>query len=167
MKTNPTQCFTKKNEFGFALFGGPGGIRTLDLCVANAALSQLSYGPIFCSTANIITQSFKKIQSYFLFFAIFCMQKGPTALGRPFPHKLFVYFAAHDIETQSIVPRDGPISQRAREENHTPPPASLLMASMKAGMSCFLRETTPLSQMVPAFGARPKASSTSISADSP
>lgn len=22
MKTNPTQCFTKKNEFGFALFGG-------------------------------------------------------------------------------------------------------------------------------------------------
>lgn len=21
MKTNPTQCFTKKNEFGFALFG--------------------------------------------------------------------------------------------------------------------------------------------------
>ncbi len=26
-------------------FGGPGGIRTLDLCVANAALSQLSYEP--------------------------------------------------------------------------------------------------------------------------
>ena len=45
MKTNPTQCFTKKNEFGFALFGGPEGIRTLDLCVANAALSQLSYKP--------------------------------------------------------------------------------------------------------------------------
>lgn len=22
MKTNPTQCLTKKNEFGFALFGG-------------------------------------------------------------------------------------------------------------------------------------------------
>ena len=105
IKTNPKQCFTKNKVFGFAPFGGPGGIRTLDLCVANAALSQLSYGPIFCSTANIITQSFKKIQSYFLFFAIFCMQKGPTALGRPFPHKLFVYFAAHDIETQSIVPR--------------------------------------------------------------
>ena len=90
-------------------YGGPGGIRTLDLCVANAALSQLSYGPIFCSTANIITQSFKKIQSYFLFFAIFCMQKGTTALGRPFPHKLFVYFAAHDIETPPMVPRDGSI----------------------------------------------------------
>ena len=28
------------------LFGGPGGIRTLDLCVANAALSQLSYKPV-------------------------------------------------------------------------------------------------------------------------
>ena len=26
--------------------GGPGGIRTLDLCDANAALSQLSYEPI-------------------------------------------------------------------------------------------------------------------------
>ena len=30
MKTNPTQCFTKKNEFGFALFGGELGIRTLE-----------------------------------------------------------------------------------------------------------------------------------------
>ena len=28
MKTNPTQCFTKKNEFGFALFGGLDGSRT-------------------------------------------------------------------------------------------------------------------------------------------
>ena len=27
------------------LFGGPEGIRTLGLCVANAALSRLSYGP--------------------------------------------------------------------------------------------------------------------------
>ena len=53
------------------------------------------------------------------------MQKGPTALGRPFPHKLFVYFAAHDIETQSIVPRDGPIGHIAeigegtRGKSHT------------------------------------------------
>lgn len=30
MKTNPTQCLTKKNEFGFALFGGELGIRTLE-----------------------------------------------------------------------------------------------------------------------------------------
>ena len=45
MKTNPTQCLTKKNEFGFALFGGDNGIRTRDLCVANATLSQLSYVP--------------------------------------------------------------------------------------------------------------------------
>ena len=91
----------------------PRGIRTLDLCVANAALSQLSYGPIFCSTANIITQSFKKIQSYFLFLQLFRYAKGPTALGRPFPHKLLVYFAAHDIETQLIVPQDGPIGHIA------------------------------------------------------
>ena len=46
MKTNPTQCFTKKNEFGFALFGGPEEIRTLDLSDANRTLSQLSYRPI-------------------------------------------------------------------------------------------------------------------------
>lgn len=30
---------------GCLSIGGPGGIRTLDLCVANAALSQLSYEP--------------------------------------------------------------------------------------------------------------------------
>ena len=40
----------KKTAFLAVFFqnGGPEGIRTLDLCVANAALSQLSYGPI-CS----------------------------------------------------------------------------------------------------------------------
>ena len=31
-----------------AFFGGPGGSRTLDLCDANAALSQLSYEPLLC-----------------------------------------------------------------------------------------------------------------------
>ena len=36
--------------------GGPGGDRTLDLRVANAALSQLSYEPLFF--AVIIIQSF-------------------------------------------------------------------------------------------------------------
>jgi hypothetical protein len=45
------------NRFGFFLFGGPGGIRTLDLCDANAALSQLSYGPIYLTTLNILTLS--------------------------------------------------------------------------------------------------------------
>ncbi len=35
-----------KEEFDASSFGGPGGIRTLDLCDANAALSQLSYRPI-------------------------------------------------------------------------------------------------------------------------
>ena len=34
-----------------SFFGGPGGDRTHDLSVANAALSQLSYEPIrFCTT---------------------------------------------------------------------------------------------------------------------
>ena len=40
----------KKRQFSFGelpfLFGGDGEDRTLDLCVANAALSQLSYAPI-------------------------------------------------------------------------------------------------------------------------
>ena len=46
-------------------------------------------------------------------------------MGRPFPHKLFVYFAAHDIETQLIVPQDGPIGHIAeigegtRGKSHT------------------------------------------------
>ena len=101
------------------------------------------------------------------------MQKGPTALGRPFPHKLFVYFAAHDIETQLIVPQDGPIGHIAeigegtRGKSHTA--AGFFADGIDEGRDelLFSRETTPLSQMVPAFGARPKASSTSISADSP
>ena len=45
--------------------GGPEGIRTLDLCVANAALSQLSYGPV-ADTVNfgccpIIAQFFLSV----------------------------------------------------------------------------------------------------------
>ena len=46
IKTNPKQCFTKKIELGFAQYGGPGGIRTLDLSDANRTLSQLSYRPM-------------------------------------------------------------------------------------------------------------------------
>ncbi len=34
-----------QNTFCMALFSGDNGIRTRDLCVANAALSQLSYVP--------------------------------------------------------------------------------------------------------------------------
>ena len=37
----------KKTPEGVFLFGGPEGIRTLGLRDANAALSQLSHGPIF------------------------------------------------------------------------------------------------------------------------
>jgi len=33
--TNPKQCLTKNKVFGFALFGGPEGIRTHDLTDAN------------------------------------------------------------------------------------------------------------------------------------
>ena len=45
-KTNPKQCFTRKIAFGSAQYGGPGGIRTLDLSDANRTLSQLSYRPM-------------------------------------------------------------------------------------------------------------------------
>ena len=34
-------------------YGGPEGDRTLDLCVANAALSQLSYKPVFITELSI------------------------------------------------------------------------------------------------------------------
>ena len=34
-----------KQAFDQGICGGPEGDRTLDLCIANAALSQLSYGP--------------------------------------------------------------------------------------------------------------------------
>ena len=41
-KRNPATCWLR------GLYaGGPKGIRTLDLCIANAALSQLSYRPLF------------------------------------------------------------------------------------------------------------------------
>ena len=43
-KTNPNGSVVKK-LFGFVCSGGPEGDRTLDLRVANAALSQLSYSP--------------------------------------------------------------------------------------------------------------------------
>ena len=38
MKTNPTQCFTKKNEFGFALFGGFQSRRTQSPLVLSAVM---------------------------------------------------------------------------------------------------------------------------------
>ena len=59
-KTNPKQCFTKNKVFGFAPFGGPEEIRTLDFYNANVALSQLSYRPIFLTALTIITRGEKK-----------------------------------------------------------------------------------------------------------
>ena len=44
---------TKKRRLSASfLFGGPEGIRTLGLRDANAALSQLSHGPISVQTSN-------------------------------------------------------------------------------------------------------------------
>ena len=36
----------QQNDFAKVMFGGAEGIRTPDLCIANAALSQLSYSPM-------------------------------------------------------------------------------------------------------------------------
>ena len=58
-KTNPKQCFTKKIELGFAQYGGPGGIRTLDLSDANRTLSQQSH---FC--AHLMQCEKRKINVY-------------------------------------------------------------------------------------------------------
>ena len=40
--------------FGYALNGGLEGDRTLDLCDANAALSQLSYEPILTDIIDFV-----------------------------------------------------------------------------------------------------------------
>lgn len=64
-----------------AFFGGPGGIRTLDLCDANAALSQLSYGPIYLTTLNILTLSngFVKV-----FLSVPCCGKSQAFIAHKF-----------------------------------------------------------------------------------
>ena len=55
-KENPN-LFPYKNRFGFFLFGGPGGIRTLDLSDANRTLSQLSYRPICKAGRSILSMT--------------------------------------------------------------------------------------------------------------
>ena len=44
-KTPTRSGFARTTSFLLSSYGGPEGIRTLGLCVANAALSQLSYEP--------------------------------------------------------------------------------------------------------------------------
>lgn len=56
MKTNPTQCFTKKNEFGFALFGDPYGNRT-------SIILQISFNAIRTNDNFITGMDF--IKGYF------------------------------------------------------------------------------------------------------
>ncbi len=81
-KTNPKQCFTKNKVFGFAPFGGPEEIRTLDFYNANVALSQLSYRPIFLTALIIITRGEKKSNPNFrkiLFLRDFTFQRNGEA----------------------------------------------------------------------------------------
>ena len=57
----------KSTSFEVLFSGGAGGTRTLDLCVANAPLSQLSYNPIcnilYYITVKSVCQEFLKILS--------------------------------------------------------------------------------------------------------
>lgn len=43
---NQIKITANLQKMQFCGYGGDGGIRTHDLCVANAALSQLSYTPV-------------------------------------------------------------------------------------------------------------------------
>ena len=82
------------NRFGFFLFGGPGGIRTLDLSDANRTLSQLSYRPIckagrpVFSMTNVLrlpyyTAFWRDCQADFSgFLRMFCARLPLPAFGR-------------------------------------------------------------------------------------
>ena len=61
------------------------------------------------------------------------------------------------------------LRQKAGSSLHSPPKPiySLLIASINAGINCFLRETTPGSVTVPSTGCSAKASRISDAADSP
>lgn len=55
----------KKYPDGYFCFGGLEGDRTLDLCVANAALSQLSYIPKFAA-ARLLYSDSRELSSIYL-----------------------------------------------------------------------------------------------------
>ena len=57
-KETPTPTYGWYGHF----FGGPEGDRTLDLCVANAALSQLSYEPLYTNIQVIIAKIHLKVK---------------------------------------------------------------------------------------------------------
>ena len=65
-KANITE---KKHAFACFFSGGAGGTRTLDLCVANAPLSQLSYNPI--RNVHIISQALLFVNTFKAFFDTF------------------------------------------------------------------------------------------------
>ena len=53
-KTPIKSGFSRNISFLCSFYGGPGGIRTLDLSDANRTLSQLSYGPLcYCGTLRL------------------------------------------------------------------------------------------------------------------
>ena len=62
-KASPKKSRTFSRPADSFFYGGDEGIRTLDLSVANAALSQLSYIPTICIIPNMlnIPGQFKKL----------------------------------------------------------------------------------------------------------
>lgn len=57
---------TMSKRFATFGFSGPGGIRTLDLCDANAALSQLSYRPSYLRRRSAVPRGAGKDRTVFL-----------------------------------------------------------------------------------------------------
>ena len=70
-------------SFSSTHFGGPGGIRTLDLSDANRTLSQLSYRPIFCRFSSaaefIIAREKEKSKRFFRKMLFFCRDTAEGA----------------------------------------------------------------------------------------
>ena len=84
---NPN-LFPYKNRFGFFLFGGPGGIRTLDLSDANRTLSQLSYRPICKAGRPILSMTNVLRLTYYTAFLRNCQADFSgfsVQAGLPFP----------------------------------------------------------------------------------
>ena len=65
----------------FTISGGPGGDRTLDLRVANAALSQLSYKPVWMGKLNVRSGE-GKVFPHLSVMVVSQMISRPSASGR-------------------------------------------------------------------------------------
>ena|GEM_PF-2335463 len=74
--------------------GGPEGDRTLDLCIANAALSQLSYRPVFITQnsisqmGRIVKKKMRMRKGFFKICALKYKKAASLKVRQPFIHYL-------------------------------------------------------------------------------